>query len=52
MRATLNELNRRMSPAEVRKAINNMSKRSEACIAANVDNLEHLLKKARRDIEE
>ena len=52
LRATINELARRMSPAEVRKAVNNVSKRAEACIAANGDNFEHLLKKARRDIEE
>ena len=38
--------------AEERKAINNVSKRAEACIAANGDDFEHLLKKARKDIEE
>ena len=52
LRATINDLARRMSQAEVRKAVNNVSKRAKACIAAKGDNFEHLLKKARRDVEE
>ena len=52
LRATINSLARRMSPAEIRKAVNNVAKRAETCIAANGDNFEHLLKKARRAVEE
>ena len=52
LRATINSLAERMSPAEIRKAVNNVSKRAEACIAVSGDNFEHLLKKARRDVEE
>ena len=52
LRATINSLARRMSRDEVKKAVNNVSKRAEACIAANGNNFEHLLKKARRAVEE
>ena len=37
---------------EIRKAVNNVSKRAETCIAAGCDNFENLLKKTKRDIEE
>ena len=52
LRATINSLARRMSPAEIRKAVNNVAKRAKTCIAASGDNFEHLLKKARRANEE
>ena len=52
LRATINSLARRMSRDEVKKAVNNVSKRAATCIAASGDNFEHLLKKARRDVEE
>ena len=52
LRATINSLAEWMSLAEMRKAINNMSKRAEACITVSGDNFEHLLKKAKRDIED
>ena len=52
LRATINSLAERMSLAEIRKAVNNVSKRAKACIPVSGDNFEHLLKKARRDVEE
>ena len=52
LRATVNSHAKRMSSAEIRKAVNNVSKRAEACIAAGGDNFKHLLKKSRRNIEE
>ena len=52
LRATINSLAERMSSAEIRKAVNNVSKRAKACIAVSGDNFEYLLKKARRDVEE
>ena len=52
LRATINALAESLSPAEIRKAVNNVSKHAKACIAISGDNFEHLLKKARRDIEE
>ena len=52
LRATINSLAKRMSSAEIRKAVNNVSKRAKACIAVSSDNFKHLLKKARRDVEE
>ena len=52
LRATINILVERMSSAEIRKAVNNVSKRAKSCIAVSGNNFEHLLKKARRDVEE
>ena len=52
LRATINSLARRMNAEEVKKSVNNVSKRAEAYIAVNGDNFEHLLKKARRAVEE
>ena len=50
--ATINSLVRRMNAKEVKKSVNNVSKRAEACINVNGDNFEHLLKKALRAVEE
>ena len=52
LRATITSLARRMNAEEVKKSVNNVSKRAKACIAVNGDNFEHLLKKARRAVEE
>ena len=52
LKETVTEFALSLSPDEVKRAVNHIKVRAEACISENGDNFEHLLKKRRRDVEE
>ena len=52
LKETVTDFALSLSPEEIRKAVNHVKVRAEACLSQNGDNFEHLLKKRRRDVEE